>query len=68
MSYPCLVLTKHNGREMLRKQQKEDTLEDSTGAGGTTNCVNYEQKSKVEGPPLPYRISVIMKTEQVSVL
>jgi len=62
------VFTKHKGREMLRKQEREGRVDDTTATRSETKYINSERKSKV-GDPLPqYQIYRRMETEQVSVL
>ena len=53
---------------MLRKQERDGRVDDTTATRSETNYINSERKSKV-GDPLPqYQIHRRMETEQVSVI
>jgi hypothetical protein len=62
------IFTKHEGRETLRKQEREGRVEDTTATRSETNYINSEPKSKAADPLPQYQIHRRMGTEQVSLL
>jgi len=62
-----ISFTKHKGREMLKKQEREGRANNTTATRSETDYINSERKSKV-GDPLPqYQIHRRMEIEQVSI-
>jgi hypothetical protein len=62
------IFTKNKGREMLRKQERDGRVDDTTATRHETNYINSERKSKVGDPPPQYQIHRRMGTEQVSLI
>jgi hypothetical protein len=62
------IFTKHKGREMLRKQEREGRVDDTTATRSETNYINSKRKFKVGDLLLQDQIHGRMETEHTLIM